>query len=176
MKIRWVILSLIDVDKWWAYVNDLIRDLICLLCYVSIVIAWCVWNGGQYSCDVNILGGMSVYFLNNCIIRVFYRFNRSMALQMASLHMSLWLRGAFVPLPPFLFFVGCRRFQYIDESYGGGATFSWLWCRPWWGGAAHPPSVCGWHTHNRWKELEECAIYARSAFVVWGNFEAEGEF
>ena len=24
--IRWVILSLIDVDKWWAYVDDLIRD------------------------------------------------------------------------------------------------------------------------------------------------------
>ena len=49
---------MIDVDKWWAYVDDLIRDLICLLCYVRIVIAWCVWNGGQYSCDVSILGGM----------------------------------------------------------------------------------------------------------------------
>ena len=30
--IRWVTLSLIDVDKWWAYVDDLIRDWICLLC------------------------------------------------------------------------------------------------------------------------------------------------
>ena len=24
--IRWVIISLIDVDKWWDYVDDLIRD------------------------------------------------------------------------------------------------------------------------------------------------------
>jgi len=48
-------------DKWWAYVDDLIRDRICLLCYVRIVIAWCVWNEGQYSCDVNILGGMGMY-------------------------------------------------------------------------------------------------------------------
>ena len=60
-RIRWVILSLIDVDKWWAYVDDLFRDWICLVCYVSNVIAWGVWNGGQYSCDVNILGGMSMY-------------------------------------------------------------------------------------------------------------------
>ena len=42
-RIRCVILSLIDVDKWWAYVDDLIRDWICLLCYVSI------------------LGGISIY-------------------------------------------------------------------------------------------------------------------
>jgi len=43
-RIRWVIFSLIDVDKWWACVDDLIRDWICLLCYVSDVIAWGVWN------------------------------------------------------------------------------------------------------------------------------------
>jgi len=43
--IGWVILSSIDVDKWWAYVDDLIRDWICLL-YVSNVIAWGVWNEG----------------------------------------------------------------------------------------------------------------------------------
>jgi len=59
-RIRWVILSLIDVDKWWACVDNLIGDWICLLCYVSNVIAWGVWNEGQYSCDVNILGGMSM--------------------------------------------------------------------------------------------------------------------
>jgi hypothetical protein len=26
-------LSLIDVDKWWAFVDDLIRGWICMLCY-----------------------------------------------------------------------------------------------------------------------------------------------
>jgi len=60
-RIRWVILSLTNVDKWWAYVDDLFRHWIWLLCYVSNVIAWGVWNGGQYSCDVNILGGMGMY-------------------------------------------------------------------------------------------------------------------
>jgi len=52
---------LIVVDKWWAYVDDLIRDWICLLYYVRIVIAWCVWNGGQDWCEVNILVGMGMY-------------------------------------------------------------------------------------------------------------------
>ena len=39
-RIRWVILSLIDVDKWWAYVDDSIRDWMWLLCYVIDVITW----------------------------------------------------------------------------------------------------------------------------------------
>jgi len=41
---------------WW-----LDWDWICLLYYVSNVIAWGVCNEGQYSCDVNILGRMSMY-------------------------------------------------------------------------------------------------------------------
>jgi hypothetical protein len=45
-KIKWVILSLIGVEKWWAYVDDMIRDWICLICYAGNVIAWDVWNGG----------------------------------------------------------------------------------------------------------------------------------
>ena len=49
-----------DVDKWWAYVDDLIRDWICLLCYVSNVIAY-VNNWVILWCDVSILGGMSMY-------------------------------------------------------------------------------------------------------------------
>jgi len=35
-KIRWVIISLIDVDKWWAYVDDLIE--IEYACYAMLVL------------------------------------------------------------------------------------------------------------------------------------------
>jgi len=38
--IRWIIFVLIDVVKWWAYVNDFIRDWICLLCYDRSMITW----------------------------------------------------------------------------------------------------------------------------------------
>jgi hypothetical protein len=43
---RWVLFSLIDVDKWRAYVDDLFRDWICMLCYGDNVIAWDASNGG----------------------------------------------------------------------------------------------------------------------------------
>jgi len=32
-----------------------------LLFYDRTVIAWCIWNGGYYSCDVSILWGMGMY-------------------------------------------------------------------------------------------------------------------
>jgi len=44
--IQWLIFVLVEVVKWWAYVDDLIIDWICLLCNVSSVIVWHVWNKG----------------------------------------------------------------------------------------------------------------------------------
>jgi hypothetical protein len=43
---KWVMFSLIDVDKWWAFVDDLIRGWIYMLCYDNNVIAWNVSDGG----------------------------------------------------------------------------------------------------------------------------------
>jgi len=46
IKQEFYVIYMIDVVKWCAYVDDVIRDWICLLCYDRIVIVWFVWNGG----------------------------------------------------------------------------------------------------------------------------------
>jgi len=43
--------------------------------------------------DLEIFGERNVYLLNNCIIRVFYRFNRSMALHRSQKRDSRWHNG-----------------------------------------------------------------------------------
>ena len=66
---------MIDVDKWWPCVNDLVRDWICLLCYVRTVIAWYVWNGGQFSCDVNILRGICLCVMHEMLMFVYSNYD-----------------------------------------------------------------------------------------------------